>query len=237
MSTVADKTFPRQAAADELSFRLQRGFRTLLDAMARPGELCELDALAPDAVAEGRRLGLFAQTMSLCDVLLDGQTSLAVAGDDGETRACELSRRTHVHVRGFGQASFAIIPLGATAEQAAGAVAALTSGTLVSPHMGATCLVECATLIGTDRDGVRSGSSSGSDAPRIWELSGPGIKDTARIACDRAAVIDAAVARQDEFPCGIDLVLLDAAGHLAAIPRSTKVVALDESVEVDAWAM
>lgn len=237
MSALTDKTFPRQAEADALAFRLQRGFRTLLDAMARPGELCELDALAPDAVAEGRRIGLFAQTMTLIDVLADSQTSLAVAGGQGAERARELSRRTHAHVRELDRAAFVVIPVDATPEQAAQAVAALTPGTLVAPHEGATCLVECATLIGADRDGVRSGSSSGADAPWVWELTGPGIKDAAHIACDRADVIDAALARHDEFPCGIDLVLLDGAGHIAAIPRSTQVTALDRSEEVDAWAM
>ncbi|MGI6590534.1 MAG: phosphonate C-P lyase system protein PhnH [Eggerthellaceae bacterium] len=237
MSALNDTLFPRQPDADELAFRLQSGFRTLLDALARPGELTDLAALAPDAIDEGRRIGLFAQTMALCDVLLDGQTTVAVAGERGSVVAHELSHRTHAHIRPLEEAAFCIIPVGTSDADTASAIAALSPGTLAAPDRGATCLVECATLIGPDRDGVRSGSSSGIGVPRAWRLSGPGIERSTRIACDRSVALDAVAARKDEFPCGIDLILVDAAGHVVGMPRSTQLVALDETEEVDAWVM
>jgi alpha-D-ribose 1-methylphosphonate 5-triphosphate synthase subunit PhnH len=237
---MSEATFPRRPEADALSFRLQRGFRALLDAMARPGELAELGALAPDAAAEGARMGLLPQTVTLADVVLDGQTSACVAGTAGEAQARELSRRTHVHVRPAAEAAFCILPLGSCGAPARDAVAALSAGTLVAPHLGATCLVECATLVGRNKDGRLAGSASGSVAAWSFELAGPGIDGTSRIACDRADAIEAAIERADEFPCGIDLVLVDGAGHVACIPRSSTVTPAGEARDfegVGSWAM
>lgn len=237
MSSYIDAIFERQPAADAVAFRLQKGFRALLDAMARPGELASLDALAPDAEYESSQTGLLRQTISLGDILLDGQTSLAVAGPNGDAIAHALSRRTHVHIRGMEEASFCIIPGNLESEEVRRAVLALTPGTLESPHLSATCIIECSTLIGQDRNGVRSGSTSGIEAPSVWELSGPGVDGTVRIACDCACALKAREERHDEFPCGIDIVFVDGAGHLACIPRSTHVVALGTMGEVDVWAM
>jgi alpha-D-ribose 1-methylphosphonate 5-triphosphate synthase subunit PhnH len=237
---VSELTFPRRPEADALSFRLQRGFRALLDAMARPGELAELGALAPDAEVEGARMGLLPQTLTLADVLLDGQTSVCVAGPAGEAQARELSRRTHVRIRPAAEASFCILPQAAAGPVARETIAALSAGTLISPHLGATVLVECATLVGRGKDGRLAGSASGNTAAWAFELEGPGIAGASRITCDRADAIEAAVAREDEFPCGIDLVLIDGAGHVACIPRSSKVTPAGEAHDfegVGSWAM
>lgn len=237
MNAEVEVLFPRQFEADELAFRLQSGFRSLLDASSHPGELTDLQMLAPDAVDEGHRIGLFAQTLTLCDVLLDGQTTVSVAGERRDAIARELSRRAHATVRPLAEAAFCIIPVGTDDMDAAAAIAALQPGTLAAPHEGATCLIECATLIAPDRIGMRSGSSSGIGAPRAWRLSGPGIVGSISIACDRSASLDALLARNDEFPCGIDVVLIDGAGHLVSIPRSTNLVALEGTEEAHAWAM
>lgn len=237
MSSPADSAFPRERRADELAFRLQRGFRALLEAMSRPGELVSLDAPEPETAREAQRLGLYAQTLAICDVLLDGQTTLCVAGNRAAETGNGLSCRTHVQLADASEARFAIIAETATCQEAAALMSALCPGTLASPHLGATCLVECKTLYGADRDSSRSGSARGTAPARAWELSGPGIASAARIACDRAAVLEARLARDDEFPCGIDLVLIDSAGHLACIPRSARLEALGGCEEVLAWAM
>lgn len=237
MSIASEATFERRPEEDAVAFRLQRGFRALLDAMARPGELCDLGGLAPDVASEAERMGLMPTTVSLLDVLLDGQTSFCVVGDEGDRASREVSLRTHAHIRASEEAAFCIVPRDAEKDAVTSAIAALTPGTLISPQLGATVVVECGALIGTDREGKRAGSASGAAPRGLWELSGPGVNGTSRLECDRADVIDAAIARADEFPCGIDLVLIDGAGHLAAIPRSSKVHALGNAREEGQWAM
>ncbi|MGI6033672.1 MAG: phosphonate C-P lyase system protein PhnH [Coriobacteriales bacterium] len=215
-----DVEFPRRAEADAVSFRLQSGFRAILDAMARPGEVVDFGPLAPDSVQEGKRAGLFATTMSLADVLLDGETSVFIAGPAGAESARTLSQRTHAHVRGAEACMFCLIPHDVRGDEANQALSALSPGTLVSPHLGATAIVECSTLLGHDRYGRKAGSSSGTSRAHGWVLSGPGIVESAKILCDRSDILATRNGRGDEFPCGIDLMLVDGAGHVVCVPRS-----------------
>jgi alpha-D-ribose 1-methylphosphonate 5-triphosphate synthase subunit PhnH len=237
MSIASSAVFERRPEADEVAFRLQRGFRALLGAMARPGELLDMGELAPDAASEAERMGLTPQAVTILDVLLDAQTSLTVAGDADGSIARALSLRTHAHIRPDDEAAFCIVPRGVTGDAAAGLIARLSPGTLISPHLGATVVAECGTLVGLDADGSRTGSVSGATRPSAFELSGPGVDGTSRIECDRADVIEAIQARGDEFPCGIDLILVDGAGHVACIPRSSQVTSLGEAKGGASWDM
>jgi alpha-D-ribose 1-methylphosphonate 5-triphosphate synthase subunit PhnH len=232
--TLHDDLFPRSSSADALAFRLQHDFRVLLDAMARPGELGELGAHVRDLSSDARELGLLPATVALCDVLLDAQTTLSVAGAHGEAQARSLGFRTHAAVRPSDAASFCVVPLDVEAQEIRRTVALLTPGTLESPHLGATCIVECATILGRDRAGQLAGSASGSAPTGAWRLSGPGIKGDGIVRCDRSAAIDARIERADEFPCGIDLVLVDGAGHVVCVPRSTHLEPVDVMREVHA---
>ena len=65
----------RDAENDSQAFILQAGFRALLDAMSRPGELVCLDHQGT-VQDEACRAGLFPATMLLADVLLDAGTTL-----------------------------------------------------------------------------------------------------------------------------------------------------------------
>lgn len=225
-----EDVFERDALVDRRAFYLQAAFRALLDAMARPGEATELPrgdaALADDA----EEAGLLAATVTVVDVLLDAATTFAVAGEGGDA-ARVVSRRTHALAAPVEAAPYVLLPASVGGEEAGEVVRALTPGTLLDPQLGATCVVECSSLVGTDRDGRRIGSAAGAGVASTWRLSGPGIKESAHVACDRADVLRARVERGDEFPCGIDLALVDRAGHVVAIPRTTSIE------EVTTWDM
>lgn len=247
-----DDVLARDASADVRAFYLQAAFRALLDAMARPGELAELPAPEPRLRDEAKRCGLTPSALMLADVLIDAATTFAVAGTPAGTAPAapashvphapvapgaaerELSIRTHCPARPVDEALYVFIPAAVRGEAAAAAVEALTPGTLASPHLGATCVVECGTLLGASADGARTGSASGSEPTATYALCGPGIDGTAQLTCDRAEVVNARLARADEFPCGIDLVFVDGAGHVACIPRSTKVEAAESAAPADA---
>ena len=236
-----DDVLERDAVLDERAFCLQQAFRALLDAMARPGEVAELPAATATAEADARAAGLFSATVTVADVLLDAATSVAVAGERGSDAERVLSRRAHVLSAAADDAPYAILPLDVDGAEACAFVSCLTSGTLVDPHLGATCVVECGTLLGTDAAGARTGSVSGAQHAGLWELSGPGIKDTARFACDRGEALQARIERADEFPCGIDLVLVDRASHVVAVPRSSALRPVSEDASEqrgeNSWAM
>lgn len=214
----------RDAVADERAFYLQAAFRALLDAMARPGEVTSLPAAPASAQDAAARSGLTPETVILSDVLLDAATSFAVAGEDAEATARALARRTRASILPVEEAAFLIIGREVRGESAAEVVRAAQAGTLEEPHRGATLIVECGTLVGVDRNGAFTGSAAGSCQSVAWELSGPGVDGEARMASDRSDVVAARNDRADEFPCGIDLVLVDGAGHVCCVPRSSACV-------------
>ena len=231
-----DDVFERDAVLDARAFQLQRAFRALLDAMARPGEVCELPSPTPTASDDAAAAGLFPSTVTVADVLLDAATTLACAGGDAarETAGRTLSRRTHVLGATPEAAAYAVVPLDVDGGEAGAFVTALSPGNLLDPQLGATCVVECGVLLGRDGSGARTGSASGSRAARACSLEGPGIAGTARLECDRVDVLSARDERRDEFPCGIDLVLVDRAGHVVCLPRTTRIVWEEE---VPSWDM
>lgn len=66
-------------------------------------------------------------------------------------------------------------------------------------------------------------------------VSGPGIKDTHTFYVDRSDWIEARRDRVDEYPCGVDFVLVDVEGHVVGIPRTTKILSVEK--EGAAWDM
>ena len=219
----AAEVLARDAAADVRAFYLQAAFRALLDAMARPGELAELPQPAAALKAEAARFGMDVSTLMLADVLLDAATSFAVAGPRADALERAVAGRTHAAVRPVADAAFVLVGADVRGDAAEQAVAAASAGTLLEPHTGATMIVACGTLLGVDATGARTGSASGSAPCEAFELAGPGVDGTARLELDRGDAVRARIARADEFPCGIDLVFVDGAGHVAAIPRSSAV--------------
>ncbi len=228
--TARNEVFHRDLSLDERAFELQATFRALLDCMSRPGEVA---ALCPTAacVADAKRAGLFPATLMLADMLLDSGTTFALAEEGADAAARFLAVRTHAARAAVDAAAYVVLPDALRDEAAAGAVDALTPGTLEEPHRGATAIVECSALLGADAAGARVGSTSNAHDKSFWRLSGPGVDGVSVFSCDRADVLHARAARRDEFPCGIDLIFVDGFGHVAAVPRSSS------CEEAESWDM
>lgn len=104
-----DEVFDRDPSLDERAFELQGTFRTVLDCMARPGEVCRLSVT--DAYeAEAKRCGVFPATLMLADMLLDSGTTFCMATVGYEHAARQIASRTHVTPAALGTAACVIVP-------------------------------------------------------------------------------------------------------------------------------
>jgi alpha-D-ribose 1-methylphosphonate 5-triphosphate synthase subunit PhnH len=177
----------------------QAVFRTLLDALSRPGTVGVVENVLPEVRVTRAELAAFAALLTLCDYA----TPVWLAQSD---TALSSALRFHTGaplVDEPGQAAFAYI-------HDTGALPALESfalGAAESPEQSVTLLIRVEALTG------------GTPV----QLSGPGIQQTATIAPvglpehfwrERAALAPL-------FPCGIDCYLVCGAA-LIGLPRTTQ---------------
>jgi alpha-D-ribose 1-methylphosphonate 5-triphosphate synthase subunit PhnH len=177
----------------------QAVFRTLLDALSRPGTVGVIENVLPEGRATRAELAAFAALLALCDYA----TPVWLAQPD---TALGSALRFHTGaplVDEPGQAAFAYI-------HDASALPPLESfalGAAESPEQSVTLLIRVDALTG--------------GAPIV--LSGPGIQHTATIAPvglpehfwrERAALAPL-------FPCGVDCYLVCGA-RLIGLPRTTQ---------------
>lgn len=177
----------------------QAVFRTLLDALSRPGTVGVIENVLPEGRATRTELAPFAALLALCDYA----TPVWLAQPD---TALGSALRFHTGaplVDEPGQAAFAYI-------HDAGALPPLERfalGAAESPEQSVTLLIRVDALTG--------------GAPIV--LSGPGIQHTATIAPvglpehfwrERAALAPL-------FPCGVDCYLVCGA-RLIGLPRTTQ---------------
>jgi alpha-D-ribose 1-methylphosphonate 5-triphosphate synthase subunit PhnH len=185
----------------------QRTFRVLLDAMARPGQIHQLPVAVPGAPGNG---WLAAALLTL----LDHEVALAVEpldGSDGEA-ATALARfvrqRTNAKLGPADAANFVVAAWSALDPDLP---RRLRVGSPAYPDDSATLL-----LLVDGFDAL--------DHSVQLDLTGPGISDVRTLALGGvpAAFFDA-LADIVDYPCGLDLLLVDAAGRVAALPRSTRI--------------
>ncbi|MFM0627354.1 phosphonate C-P lyase system protein PhnH [Paraburkholderia xenovorans] len=177
----------------------QAVFRTLLDALSRPGTVGVVENVLPEVRSTRAELAAFAALLALCDYA----TPVWLAQPD---TALGSALRFHTGaplVDEPGQAAFAYI-------HDAGALPPLENfalGAAESPEQSVTLLIRVEALTG--------------GAPIV--LSGPGIQHTATIAPtglpehfwrERAALAPL-------FPCGVDCYLVCGA-RLIGLPRTTQ---------------
>lgn len=187
------------AGFDNPVFQSGAVFRTVLDAMARPGLIQNCPVL-PDA-PDGLDPVAFAVILTLCDP--GSPVWLAPACDSPAARSNIAFHTGAPVVEEPGAAHFAVLDIA----EAETALAGLSVGTPEYPDRSATAIVLTPAL---SKDGGAA-------------LSGPGVDGHTRLSVvDGDAGFWAALARKNtQFPLGID-VILAGPGRLAAIPRSSK---------------
>ena len=199
--------------------RAQRAFRCVLDAFAHPGTVHRL-APAPENPASP--VALDASLELVVRLFVDQAVTFCVADSESDAVAAYLTSETHARRVSLRDADFVVVPARADAQTVYEAVAVACRGPRVSPEKGATVLVGCARLA----DAPESGEVS-QPAVHVVALQGPGVERENRFAVDRADWLRARDARGDEFPCGIEIVLVDPDGRVVAVPRSSRATLLD----------
>lgn len=190
-------------------FDSQRVFRTVLDALAHPGSVYEVTALAPAPAP----LALASAAYSFCLALLDFETPLWLQPGLPAGQQQSIARHLRFHcgcpvVAEPRQARFALIHNAAAMPP----LAAFHQGEIDYPDRSATLIVQVA---GLDVD-------CGADPAAAVKLRGPGIRTLTPLAADGLATNFWTEWRDNAalFPCGVDLILV-AGNRIAGLPRTT----------------
>ncbi|HWR29680.1 MAG TPA: phosphonate C-P lyase system protein PhnH [Negativicutes bacterium] len=189
-------------------FDTQKIFRVLLDVMARPGTMQEL-VLPPLNAPRG----FHRHTAAIAFTLLDEATTFGLIPYNEEweryirlnTGACreENCRADYLIVQGGN-----VWP---ECER-------FNRGSLASPEKSSTLIVNVESI------------TEEAQAETALLLKGPGIEATNRVGLRglHERNIQAVKELNNEFPLGVDVILVDAAGKVCALPRSVR-IDLEES--------
>jgi len=174
-------------------FDSQRVFRCVLQATAQPGKLF---TLPPTEAAPPETVAL---------ALLDHEVTFCAVGEGAREVGQRLVRETGSRVVPLPEADFAMISGG----DSDGAVLNLSRGTLERPEAGATA-VYAVERLGT--------------GPLTLGLSGPGISGERTLGVEGLSSREAEAIRESrvDYPLGVDVYLVDGAGRVAGLPRSTR---------------
>lgn len=190
-------------AQDSEVHRMQRAYRCVMEAFARPGRIQVLPAVENDPAPCG-----LAETLdTLVRMFVDQATTFFLCGHDEDQRA--IAAETGSRAAEVSSAAFVIVPQEANDEARWHAIERACCGTLIAPEKGATVLCACKRLSNEPQEGMHA-----------FAATGPGIEEIDRFYVDTDVWAKARFARGDEYPCGIEIILVDDAGRIVAIPRS-----------------
>ena len=183
----------------------QQTFRSLMECFSRPGDQQRLEQ-------SQEITGLYSATVSACLTLLDGEVSFYVANEcpivQEEIRAWTGAKLVSVDL-----ADFIIISADCSEQQAQHALQHSKVGNLIDPQLSATILYELTNQIGN-----------------VVHLQGPGIQHTKAVELNVPEQwLQLREMKNNEFPLGIDVLLINSNSDIIALPRTTKIQEVKQS--------
>ncbi len=200
----------RETVFDEV-FDSQAVFRALLDSLSRPGTISMI-APRPYGSLPG---GLFAPALSILKTLCDHHVSFSLGSAGAKPEwVSYLEMNLSTPFRRVDEADSVLFD-GAVFD---GDFLRLNPGSLEFPERSGTALL-CVRLLSDQGEPVRG--------RRELILRGPGVKGRARLSVDGldARYIEERANANRFYPMGIDLLLVDAEGRVAGVPRTSAVEA------------
>lgn len=201
----------REVGFDDV-FDSQATFRSLLDALSRPGKICRL----PDRVYQGAPDGFCPPALSILKTLCDHRVSFSIVSGN---RKSEWSRYLEVNLatpfEDVEKADYVIFD-GTTFDED---FMRLKRGSSEFPENSATALL----CVGRLADGA---VETGMPSCRLC-CTGPGVQDRTFLTITGLdpRYNEARSRTNNVSPLGIDLFLVDTGGRVAGIPRSSSVEA------------
>jgi len=206
----------------------QHSFRTILNALSRPGTVGHLNAISLNQAPSTWTEAAWAVAMTL----LDGDTRVWLSPSLATpTALASLQFHTSCPIsQDAGEADFVFV--GHPVEQPDWS--SLRQGEAEFPDLSATVILQ---VPGIEVVEPSSPSGEASTAPSVapsttWELRGPGIAQTQLLRLQHdpedpwlEKLRDALVANRATFPLGVDLLLVWR-DLVCALPRSTRIAAI-----------
>lgn len=194
---------PVDAMTHDAVRAMQQIYRVLLDAMAHPGLVYQLITHPQISIDESTAHPAVASVLL---TLADHEVSLHIDGGDDALEQL-LVRRLRVSIVPATEADFVVTRL-ATLDPTL--LRRVKRGSLEYPEDGATVIIVCDAL--TAADGSR------------LTLRGPGIREalSVRLPGLSELVLRARAEAVSGYPPGIDILLVDDAGRVIGLPRTTR---------------
>lgn len=192
--------------ADPEIWASQTDFRTLLESIARPGTIHRL--VPPSDMDRERNAFL----IRVAETTLDREVAFAVAGAHGMELGAEIQIRTGARASRVAEAAWLL----ADGRYPLAELNDLPVGTLEFPDQGATAVLAVELLSTVPNASAGQGLA--------LQLAGPGIRGSNHLYVWGLSPENLAMfmAKNTEFPLGIDIFLIDEAGDVAALPRTVR---------------
>lgn len=200
----------RETAFDEV-FDSQAAFRALLVSLSRPGTISAIPPRPYGSLPDG----LSAPALSILKTLCDHRVSFSVGSLSAKPEwVSYLEMNLSTPFRAVDEADYVLFD----GEQFDADFLRLNPGSLEFPERSGTALL-CVRLLSDQGEPARG--------DRELILTGPGVKGRARLSVGGldARYIEERASANRFYPMGIDLLLVDADGRVAGIPRTSAVEA------------
>ncbi|OCT12241.1 phosphonate C-P lyase system protein PhnH [Paenibacillus pectinilyticus] len=190
----------------DLIHDIQSAYRKLIDSLSRPGTVSDLSA---EAGKLGMDQGCLPSTQVLAAMLLDPEVSFTVFSERKAQVTHVFKQMSYAREVDASEADFIFVLGDAPSEDLTRALEIAKIGDLQDPHFSATLIIETESL---------------SNGTKL-RLSGPGIQSSSNAKVTiNDAWLDIRAARNCEYPLGLDIIFVDAAHRLLALPRTTQVL-------------
>lgn len=182
---------------------MQRLYRSLLDTMARPGSIEQLEPYVYQACPSE-----FQYVIGIAITLLDQEVSFHETSISKELTP-HLQLLTRSTTKLLHESDYLLVHKGAAPD-----LMEAKRGTDLYPDQSATIIIQVSRISDDQEGEVR------------LKLRGPGIKSEQMLSLDglNRELLSELLLNSGRFPLGLDWILVDDEGRVCCLPRSTKIV-------------